>query len=90
MIEPSDFDDDWATKKIRRRVSVGCKASTRISALVELQIQMVNAGRIPCLCASGSDSFEMSSDCGLEGRLVGLSIDIDCRPVPVSGRYGWQ
>ena len=90
MIESSDFDDYWTTKQIRRRVSVGCEASTRIAALIQLQIEMVDAGRVPVLCACGSDAFKICSICALEDRVAGISIDVYCRPVPVSGRSGWQ
>ena len=90
MAEASNFDKNWETKYVRRRVPISCKASTRITALVELQIEMVDAGKIPFFCASGSDCFEISSYRALESQLVGRTIDVDCRPVPISGRYGWQ
>ena len=90
MAEASNFDKNWETKNVRRRVPISCKASTRITALVELQIEMVDAGKIPFFCASGSDCFEISSYRALESQLVGRTIDVDCSPVTISGRYGWQ
>ena len=51
---------------------------------------MVDTGRIPLLCGNAFESLEVSSGCALEDRLAGLSIGVDCRRVPVSGRDGWE
>ena len=90
MAESSDLDDDWTTKYITWRVSVRCEASTGIAALVELQIEMVDTGRVPRLCGYAFDCIEVLSGCALYERFVGFSIDVDCRPVPVPSRCVWQ
>ena len=90
MVESGDFDDDWTTKDITWRVSVGCEASTRIAALINLQIEMVDTRRVPCLREYAFDSLEVLYDCALEGRLASLGIDVYCCQIPISGRYGRQ
>ena len=85
MAEPSDLNDDRATEQIGWRILVGREASVAISALVKLQVEMVDAGRVPRLRGCGGDFFEVDSHGLLEGWLTCISIHVDCRPVPVSG-----
>lgn len=90
MAKPSDLNNDRATEQIGWRILVGCEASAAVPALVKLQIEMVDAGRVPRFRGCGGDFFEVDSHSRLEGCLACISIDVDCRAIPVSGSDWWQ
>jgi hypothetical protein len=50
---------------------------------------MIDAGRISRFRGCDYDSIKPSPPYLLEGRLAGLSIDVDCRPIPVPDGY-WR